>query len=182
MLAKSMAVPMFLPNLDLDVQVDQSAMGIVMNEDEFFENGETLFQPREWYNDYEFHDHFEGENGDLLVHFPGLEDDRWKLMQEWLNEVEREPAKNDVPLENTRYPAEVKRFWNLVREAHGVRARANEYMEKGPKNVQSVAAAMEALEKVLWGTELETRPGIELLELYQERINYLKNAVEGKGD
>lgn len=180
MLAKSIAVPMFLPDLDLDVSVDQSAMGFVMNESEFFENGETLFQPREWYNDYEFHDHYEGEKGDLLVHFPGLEDDRWQLMEDWLNEVEREPAKNDIPLEDTRYPAEVKRFWNLVREAHEVIRQADQYMKEDAKNVQYVAAGADSLERVMYGTELETKPGTELLEVYKENIDYLKKYMDAK--
>ena len=78
MLSKAIALPMFT-DLDLGVSVDQTAMALVMNETEYHAEGETLFQPREWYNLYQFKDHWEGDVGDLLVHFPGLDNDRWGL-------------------------------------------------------------------------------------------------------
>jgi hypothetical protein len=35
---------------------------------------------------------YEGKRGDLLVHFPGLEERRWPHMAKWLNIVETTPS------------------------------------------------------------------------------------------
>lgn len=88
-------------------------------------NGEVLFQPRVWYNTYEWHHAYEGKKGNLLVHFPGLEDDRWRHMSDWLDVVENTPAKWDMPLDETHYPAEVKAYYNAIVEARKVLADAD---------------------------------------------------------
>lgn len=147
MLAKSIALPMYRPDVDLGVSMDQTAMFHVFNDtspakvslaDQKIEKdmseaekrrrkqlqftvggseGEVLYQPRVWYNTYEWHHAYEGKQGNLLVHFPGLEDDRWRHMSDWLDVVENTPEKWDVPLEKTTYPAEVKAFYDGMVDA-----------------------------------------------------------------
>jgi hypothetical protein len=85
-MAKAFAYPLFRPDVDLGRSADQLATGTVANETKFWEG--TLFQPRIWYNTYEFRHGYEGKMGRMLVQFPGLEEDRWIHMQKWLGIVE----------------------------------------------------------------------------------------------
>lgn len=115
MLAKAIAFPMYRPEIDLGNSADQVAMATIFNETEF--GSACLLQPRIWYNSYEFHHGFEGHKGNLLVHFPGLEGDRWKHMNEWLNTIERDHTQWEESLENTLYPNDTNRYWDTVRHA-----------------------------------------------------------------
>lgn len=115
MLAKAIAFPMYHPEIDLGNSADQVAMAYIFNETEF--GSACLFQPRIWYNAYEWHHGFEGEKGNLLVHFPGLEGDRWRHMNDWLNMVERDHTTWDLALGKTTYPNETRIYWDTVRHA-----------------------------------------------------------------
>ncbi|KAI9825521.1 MAG: hypothetical protein M1819_000513 [Sarea resinae] len=115
MLTKAMAFPMFHPDIDLGVSMDQVAMAYVFNETEF--RSGVLYQPRPWFNTYEFHHGYEGKKGDLLVHFPGLEDDRWRHMSSWLTTVETKPHEWDMELEKTTYPELISNYWKDLRDA-----------------------------------------------------------------
>ncbi|KAI9668586.1 MAG: hypothetical protein M1831_001025 [Alyxoria varia] len=174
MLSKAIALPMFT-DLDLGFSVDQTAMALVMNETEFHAQGETLFQPREWYNLYQFKDHWEGDVGDLLVHFPGLEADRWGWMESWLDQVERYPERLDVPLEKTKYPKEVDKFWDYFHQSLDLLAQASEYLRTDQQNSKNVLDSADAVEHVLWGTELSVPPGVHLFELYGNRTQWLQH-------
>ena len=124
-MAKTLAYPLFRPDVDLGRSADQVAMELVANETDF--RDQTLYQPRIWYNTYEFHHGYEGKAGRMLVHFPGLEEDRWDHMQKWLDIVEGSKAAEWIlPLENTEYPAEINRFWAELREARKA-AKSAEY-------------------------------------------------------
>jgi len=114
-LAKSLAFPMYYPKVDLGNSMDQVAMARVLNESEF--SGAALFQPRFWYNTYEWHHGFEGSRGNLLVHFPGLEGERWRHMSDWLDTVERDKADWSVPLAQTIYLNQTREYWETQREA-----------------------------------------------------------------
>lgn len=114
MLTKAMAYPMFRPEVDLHTSVDQEAMQHIFNESDFATG--VLFQPRTWYNTYEFHHAYEGEKGNMLVHFPGLEDDRWSHMSKWLSVVENYPDEWDVAYERTKYPKNVTEYWDVLRD------------------------------------------------------------------
>lgn len=114
-LAKSLTFPMYYPEIDLGNSMDQVAMARVLNESEF--SNAALFQPRVWYNTYEWHHGFEGDRGNLLVHFPGLQGDRWKHMSDWLDTVERNKEDWSVPLEQTIYVNQTREYWETQREA-----------------------------------------------------------------
>jgi galactosyl transferase GMA12/MNN10 family len=148
MMAKALAYPMFQTDVDLGTSADQAAIARIFNETEFSPN--VLYQPRVWYNTYEFHHGFEGQQGDLLVHFPGLEEDRWRLMSDWLDTVEGPKAQDwETTLARTRYPEQIDRFWTQVRECRAVLADVRKYidaMEHVPDNLRD---AVEHLSKVL---------------------------------
>jgi len=131
MLTKAMAMPMYLPDLDLGPHMDQVAMEIVLNETQFSGNGEVLYMPRPWFNTYEWRHGYEGKKGDLLVHFPGLDDVRMEHMGSWLAVVENTPELWAVELRGTRYPVEVKGFWESLREGRKVLEMARKVLEGG---------------------------------------------------
>ena len=179
MLEKATALPMYLPDIDLDTSVDQTAMSIVMSEAEFSQNHEVLFQPRVWYNSYQFHHAFEGKDGDLLVHFPGLEEERWDFMAKWLDEVEKTTGKHDLAIDNTRYPSETKKFWTLVDDARNLLTKAHQQMDAAQtgSGMQGVMHAREELLSVIIGTKYPVPPGSDDFELYEKKIKELKDAM-----
>lgn len=157
MMAKALAYPLFHPEDNLGTSPDQVAMARVFNDTEFRSN--VLYQPRVWYNTYEFRHGYEGQQGDLLVHFPGLEEDRWKRMSDWLDKVEGPEARNwKTGVAGTRYPEQIDRFWTQVRECKALLADVREQMNATEYVPSNVRVAAEYLDEVLTGEtgEMET--------------------------
>ena len=146
MLVKSMAYPMFLPDVDLTNSMDQKAMAYVINETEFRDG--VMFQPRPWYNTYEWHHGYEGSKGSLLVHFPGLEQDRWKHMSDWLRVVENDPDEWDVPLEDTHYPNVTTQYWQIMRESVTVLNKAETALNNRGQEVMGIHGMWEAMNEL----------------------------------
>jgi hypothetical protein len=147
MLAQTVAYPMFRPEVDLGFSADQEAMKLVFKEPAFRHG--VLYQPRPWYNTYEFHHGYEGNKGDLLVHFPGLEQDRWEHMSNWLDIVELRPHEWEMELDKTLYLEKIGNFWGLLREARLTLRVAEDYVSK-PENVGGeMEGAIAQLRKVL---------------------------------
>jgi hypothetical protein len=110
------------PTIDLSF-LEQTSLYLELNSTENQHN--VLYMPRPWFNAYEFHHAFEGERGDMFVHFPGLEDERWPHMQRWLDVLEGPEAVDwEVGFERTEYPVRIEGFWNAVEAAERVLAVA----------------------------------------------------------
>ena len=95
-------------------------------------------------------------------------------MESWLDQVERYPERLDVPLEKTKYPNEVDRFWEYFHQSLDLLAQASEYLQTDQKNSKNVLDSADALEHVLWGTELSVRPGVHLFDIYENRTQWLQ--------
>lgn len=67
--------------------------------------------PREWFNTFEFEHGFEGKPGHFMVHFAGLAETRISHMANWLDELQRNQIKWEIPLEDTFYADAVSKFW-----------------------------------------------------------------------
>ena len=117
---KTLGYPIFRPDVDLGYSADQTAMAWIFNETENLPH--VMYQPRKWYNTYQFHHGYEGTPGHLLVHFPGLEDDRWNQMGAWLRTLQNpsEAMQWSMPVENTHYPRQIEEFWRAVRLGYKV--------------------------------------------------------------
>lgn len=147
-MAKALAYPLFHPDVDLGRSADQLAMELVANETEFRDG--TLFQPRVWYNTYEFKHGYEGKMGRLLVHFPGLEEDRWYHMQKWLDIIEGpQAAEWTLPLDQTEYPEEIDRFWTELREARKAMRSAEWFIGDKPNIPADLIAASSSMKEVM---------------------------------
>src|SRR5258708_5030340 len=121
-LTETLGYPLFLPDDDLGPGLEQEAMVRVLNKSSTVPQGRryregNVYIPRTWINTYEFHHAYEGKKGDMLVHFPGLEDAKSPHMADWLKIIESTPNEWEVPLNQTDYPAKVYAFWNQFRAA-----------------------------------------------------------------
>jgi len=102
--------------IDLGRSADQEAMARVLRKEHGGPKGQgyrdgVAFVPRKWINTYEWIHAFEGSRGDMLVHFPGLEEARWEHMSKWLETVETAPEEWERPLKETIYQNITGQFW-----------------------------------------------------------------------
>lgn len=81
-----------------------------------YRNG-VVYVPRSWINKYELDTGFEGDMGDMLVHFPGLEDARWPHMATWLDLLDARPKDWDRELNETNYWNSTRNFWQEYRSS-----------------------------------------------------------------
>jgi hypothetical protein len=86
----------------------------------------------------------------MLVHFPGLEEDRWKLMSDWLDTVEGPKAQDwETALARTRYPEQIDKFWMQVRECRAMLADVTEQMKVTKYVPDNLRIAIDYLSEVL---------------------------------
>jgi hypothetical protein len=121
-LTETLGYPLYLPNIDLGRSADQESMRRVLNKTTGGPKGKgyadgVSYLPRPWINSYEWDWAYEGKRGDLLVHFPGLEERRWPHMAKWLNIVETTPQEWNLPLEETGYINKTTMYWSQIRSA-----------------------------------------------------------------
>jgi hypothetical protein len=67
--------------------------------------------PRTWINTFEWEHGFEGEPGSFMVHFAGLAETRLAHMAAWLDELQRNQAKWEMPVEETPLRDAIPEFW-----------------------------------------------------------------------
>ena len=122
MLTMSVAFEKYRPDVDLGYHPDQTVMETVFNETGV--RSGIVYQPRPWVNTYEFLHGYEGKKGDMLVHFPGMEGERWKHMSDWLDIIETKPREWAMPLEDTDYPVKIAAYWEELKQARLLMQRA----------------------------------------------------------
>jgi hypothetical protein len=177
-LIETLGYPLYLPDVDLGVLVEQEAMGRVLSKSSTGPEGRgyregNVYLPRPWINAYEWHHDYEGKKGDILVHFPGLEDAKWPHMAKWLNIIESTPHEWEVPLNQTDYPAKLDAFWNKFRAARDAANSVEEDIMIAPEGTSTSArsAAIAQLRVAL--QEHADEP-----DLLQQRLDDLRAAVK----
>lgn len=115
MLVKALAMPLYATQQTEDTAPDQTAMGVVLSEASYQDG--TIYIPRQWINTYQFGHGYEGSKGDMLVHFPGLQEQRKRSMVDWLEQLEAFPDSWTVDLERTKHWNNTRAFWNDYRES-----------------------------------------------------------------
>ena len=170
-MVKTIAYPLFQPEVDLGRNADQEVMARLASEKDF--RSHTLYQPRAWYNAYQLKQQFgyEGSPGSLLVHFPGLEEERLSAMEKWLYVVEGPQATEwTIPLNQTEYPAQISDFWNEVRKAKETMYSA-EGFTFGLKNVSPVlTSAISRLGDILQNGTGDTKAVVEATALLSKAL------------
>ena len=130
-LTQATALPLLRPDIPLGIPIpnmEQDAMRWVLDQEGYKQH--AVYQPRLWYNAFSHGPDQEPETkpGDLLIHFPGVEH-KYPLMGHWLDVVENEPEKVNIPLSNLTLHNDIKDFWASLRTAKQVLHNATEYME-----------------------------------------------------
>ncbi|KAG6029329.1 hypothetical protein E4U41_000392 [Claviceps citrina] len=134
LLADIMAYPDFEPDTELPF-AEQSAMSLLLQRRKFINHFAKI--PQRWFNSYP---HTPGtpetswvQPGDFLLHFAGV-GNRDFYMNHWADESEALGPKWNVPLANTTYPEETKRFWEGVKSTYKVRTA---HWANGTKHLQA---------------------------------------------
>lgn len=128
---------------------EQTALYVKFNESA---NGyHVLYQPRLWFNTYEWSFAYEGKTGDLFVHFVGLQEDRWARMARWLDILEGpEQEQWEVPLNETRYAHEIDEYWSLLRDGKEAVEKLSQKPAQPTVLPEGVKEIYEHLLEVLW--------------------------------
>lgn len=172
-LSDTLGYPLYLPKNDLGRSADQESMRRVLKKTTGGPDGQgyadgVIYLPRPWINTYEWHHAYEGKKGDLLVHFPGLEEQRWVHMAKWLDIVERTPQKWDVPLEETDYPNKTSTFWTNVRDAkESIKLAEKIHNHNSFQSTGNLTGAVKELKEVL-------RENTDDQELLQQRLESIR--------
>ena len=129
-LTQATALPLLRPDIPLGdplPNMEQDAMRWVLDQEGYKEH--AVYQPRLWYNTFaEGRDkQLETKTGDMLIHFPGVEH-KYPLMRHWLDIVENEPQKVNVPLANLTIHNDINGFWATLRTAKQALHNATEYI------------------------------------------------------
>lgn len=165
-LLETFAYPLCRPQEDLGAYYDQEAMSRLLRRTDGPPWGQgyadqAVFMPRRWINPYETVHGFEGEKGDMLVHFPGLFDHREPRMEKWFHELERHQQDWEVPLEETQYASRTTTFWNIFREARNAAKALQEAIAQEPQGTPT-DARREALANLLNALRFEAHHPEEL--------------------
>lgn len=180
MLVETLAHPLYLPEIDLGRSADQEAMARVMKKMSGGPQGRgyaegMAYLPRPWINTYEWHHAYEGKKGDMLVHFPGLEDDRWPHMANWLDIVEKTPLEWEVPLKDTGYVELTRDFWSKFRTARDIANSVQEDIWLAPAG-SSTSMRQDAVGNL----RLALQEHADEPEYLQQRVDELKAAVKAE--
>ena len=130
-LTQATALPLLRPDIPLGDPIpnmEQDAMRWVLDQEGYKEH--AVYQPRLWYNAFSHGEDRTPETkpGDMIIHFPGVEH-KYPLMGHWLDIVENEPDKVNIPLANLTLHDDIKGFWANLRAAKQALHNATEYME-----------------------------------------------------
>ena len=116
LLTKTIDYPLAHPEDDLGWFGEQAAMAKVIKSIEAEHPDSTqpsgiAWIPRPWINNYEWEHGFEGGPGSFMVHFAGLAETRLAHMAAWLEELERNQGKWEIPLEKMSLKDDIPKFW-----------------------------------------------------------------------
>lgn len=122
-LTQATALPLLRPDVPLGVPIpnmEQDAMKWVLDQEGYKEH--AIYQPRLWYNAFAEGQRLDGEAqmetkaGDMLIHFAGS-GHKPTLMAHWLDILENEPEKVNIPLANLTLHNDITDFWANLRTA-----------------------------------------------------------------
>ena len=147
LLANALTFRNYRPEINLDF-AEQTTLWIGMNETA--NRPHVLWQPRIWFNAYQWHHGFEGDVGAMFVHFPGLESDRWNHMSHWLDILEGDEQKEwEIELKETKYPKQIDEFWRALRIGRQTLDVVHDNINDMRNAPESVRVAIRSLEYIM---------------------------------
>lgn len=98
---------------------EQSAMDKVMQLDKYKDG--AIECPPQWFNAYPSDGgdkdvHYDHRPGQMLVHFAGI-GDKSKAINEWIDKLEKDRTRWEIPLSKTNYEKQIEEFWRGLEEA-----------------------------------------------------------------
>lgn len=197
MLMEAMAFQPCNPDYRLGRNKEQIAMELTFNKTVGGPHGEgykygVVYMPQIWFNTYERNPHrwnevynttlhdfegshmahlYQGQPGDLLVHFPGISGKlRENLVSDWEELIEGENVATwAVPLEETSYPERTRLFWERYKTAMDV---LNDAHDSERENV------VEAARKL----RLALAEEADIEKVINDHIERLRNLVQDGGE
>lgn len=135
LLIETLLVSRTNPDVDLGIEKAQTAMQSVLASSAFRE--QAVYQPRGWFNAFERRgEGFEGTHGSLLVHFHGLEGDKWPLMMTYLRKVGSKRNPFEVDYADTPYVSLISAYWDRIHRAHNLLQQSR---GRGEDNLRAAA-------------------------------------------
>lgn len=141
-----------LPDLRSDVEVgynaEQAAFQWTLKRAGYREH--VIYQPVQWYNGFErSYDHLpQVRDGDMLVHFSGMKNDRFGPAKRWLDRLEHAPHELQIQLDNTKYQANIDAYWSKIREAR-IMIQTVDQLSDGSAATQELLIAQAELQQVV---------------------------------
>ena len=161
-LTDAYAMPRLHPEVEIRGNIEQNAMKWIFSKAE--NKKRVVYQSQSWYNTFSSAEHStdlrpdDDKKGDMAVHFAGINHDnegqkKKAVMETWFGKLRDDPEAWNVPLERTRYPAEVAAFWDILgqaKEALSVVERRDDYTALDYRLVTRLA-----MRKLKWAIEEE---------------------------
>lgn len=137
MLTQIYALKQIRTDIIMGDNADQDAMIWVMDRPGYREH--VIYEPIEWFQGYQDpRGHFRDvQPGDLLIHFPGWKDKRFKYMDQYLEKLRSNKSAWHIQWQDTSYPSGVDSYWSRLRDAHAALQTA----EKSLRHYAQVAEA-----------------------------------------
>ena len=147
---------------------EQSILARLTEDDDEFKD-QSIYVPKAWFNAY-FYSLHEVKPGLLLSHFPHP-DYKWHIY-EWLRILKTDSDENyqpvyNKPVQETDYPEEIKRFWNVKR-------RADKAIKGFERNINRGA------DPIMFGMQHDETK--QLAEGFREKFEELKKAARHDTD
>ena len=138
LLTQVYALKQIRPDITFGQNADQDAMIWVMDRPGYREH--VIYQPIEWFQGYQdprgqFRD---VQPGDLLIHFPGWRDKRFKYMDEYLEKLRTNKSEWHIQLYDTSYPTNVDAYWSRLRDARGALQKADVLLQPSSRFTEEV--------------------------------------------
>ena len=130
MLTQVFALKQIRPDIEFGNNADQDAMIWVMDRPGYREH--VIYQPIEWFQGYQDPRGFfrDVQPGDLLVHFPGWKEKRFKCMDEYLDKLRSNKSDWHIELHDTGYPASIDAYWSRLRDGQAALQKADAFFRQ----------------------------------------------------
>jgi lipopolysaccharide biosynthesis glycosyltransferase len=161
-LVQVLAVPLIDRTHHVSLNKDHAALEQIMETSQF--RSRVTYQPRTWYNAFDYNKTYEGEVGDLMVHLTDVGGDKWARIDKYLGNLTSKVNPYEMPLQQTRYEKETESFWKRMHDSRKILKDAKE-REKGHDKIK------EAARRLRFALDFETDNEVVMKGAYDGLLN-----------